>query len=51
MAETISFNNTIIAGLDAEKYFAVNLELIGCKIYTTDIWHMILTAGCIIFYR
>ena len=37
MASATSFDNIFVPGLDAEKYFAVNLELIGCKIYTTDI--------------
>ena len=37
MTASTGFYNTFVAGLDAEKYFAVNLELIGCKIYTTDI--------------
>ena len=31
MAATTSFNNNFVAGLAAEKYFTVKLQLVGCK--------------------
>ena len=36
MAAATIFDNTFIAGLAAEKYFAVNLQLLGCKKYITN---------------
>ena len=39
MAVATIFDNNFVAGLAAEKYFAVNLQLVGCKIYNNHILH------------
>ena len=36
MAASTSFNNTFVAGLAAETYFAFNLQLVGYKKYITN---------------
>ena len=36
MDAVTSFDNTFVAGLAAEKYFTVNSQLVGCKIYITN---------------
>ena len=41
------FDNTFVAGLDAEEYFIVNLQLVGCKIYNKHITH---DNKCRIYY-
>ena len=36
IAAATSFDNTFDAGLAEEKYFAINLQLLGCKEYITN---------------
>ena len=36
ISASTSFGNTLVAGLAAGKYFAVNLQLVGCKKYITN---------------
>ena len=48
MAAATSFDNTFVAGLAAEKYFAVKLQLVGWK-KITNTYPMLLTAGYILY--
>ena len=48
MAVAMSFDNSFVEGLAAEKYFAVKLHLVGCKkIYNKHITHDI---NCRIYF-
>ena len=44
MPATTCLYNTSVAGMAVEKYFAVKLQLVVCKINIINTLHMLLTA-------